>query len=152
MRYGVCVPGRGADGFSAARGQLGAGPHAGGRIGGDGVAHGVDRATAANRGLVHHSDRGVQYASQDYTQMLKRHHATISMSRKEIHTITRPANTFMQNAEIRGGLPLTNTAISTTRAPVSVSSLSMCLIINSDCTRPFGYVPPWPSSETGAAL
>jgi len=32
--------------------------------------------------LVHHSDRGVQYASQDYTEMLKRHHATISMSRK----------------------------------------------------------------------
>jgi putative transposase len=33
-------------------------------------------------GLVHHSDRGVQYASQDYTAMLKQHHATISMSRK----------------------------------------------------------------------
>jgi putative transposase len=33
-------------------------------------------------GLVHHSDRGVQYASTDYTEMLKQHHATISMSRK----------------------------------------------------------------------
>jgi transposase InsO family protein len=33
-------------------------------------------------GLVHHSDRGVQYASQDYTEMLKHHKATISMSRK----------------------------------------------------------------------
>ncbi len=33
-------------------------------------------------GLVHHSDRGVQYASHDYTEMLKRHQATISMSRK----------------------------------------------------------------------
>ncbi len=33
-------------------------------------------------GLVHHSDRGVQYASQDYTAMLKQHQATISMSRK----------------------------------------------------------------------
>ena len=33
-------------------------------------------------GLVHHSDRGVQYASHDYTEMLKQHHATISMSRK----------------------------------------------------------------------
>jgi putative transposase len=32
-------------------------------------------------GLVHHSDRGVQYASHDYTEMLKQH-ATISMSRK----------------------------------------------------------------------
>jgi len=33
-------------------------------------------------GLVHHSDRGVQYASRDYTEMLQQHNATISMSRK----------------------------------------------------------------------
>jgi transposase InsO family protein len=33
-------------------------------------------------GLVHHSDRGVQYASHDYTGLLKDHEITISMSRK----------------------------------------------------------------------
>src|SRR6202171_5029748 len=33
-------------------------------------------------GLVHHSDRGVQYASHVYTDMLKQHYVTISMSRK----------------------------------------------------------------------
>jgi putative transposase len=33
-------------------------------------------------GLVHHSDRGVQYASLEYTDLLKHHHARISMSRK----------------------------------------------------------------------
>jgi transposase InsO family protein len=33
-------------------------------------------------GLVHHSDRGVQYASGDYTDLLKAHRITISMSRK----------------------------------------------------------------------
>lgn len=33
-------------------------------------------------GLVHHSDRGVQYASLNYTEMLKQHQATIRMSRK----------------------------------------------------------------------
>ena len=33
-------------------------------------------------GLVHHSDRGVQYASHDYTTLLKDHEVTISMSRK----------------------------------------------------------------------
>jgi putative transposase len=33
-------------------------------------------------GWVHHSDRGVQYASQEYTELLKRHKAQISMSRK----------------------------------------------------------------------
>lgn len=34
------------------------------------------------RGLVHHSDRGVQYASGDYTGLLKSRGITISMSRK----------------------------------------------------------------------
>lgn len=34
------------------------------------------------RGLVHHSDRGVQYAAGGYTQMLKDNGITISMSRK----------------------------------------------------------------------
>ncbi len=33
-------------------------------------------------GLVHHSDRGVQYASPVYTTVLKQHQAEISMSRK----------------------------------------------------------------------
>ena len=40
----------------------------------------IGRQPAA--GLVHHSDRGVQYAAQDYTEMLKQHNVTISMSRK----------------------------------------------------------------------
>jgi transposase InsO family protein len=40
----------------------------------------IDRQPAP--GLVHHSDRGVQYASHDYTEMLKQHNVTISMSRK----------------------------------------------------------------------
>jgi putative transposase len=37
---------------------------------------------AVRPGLVHHSDRGVQYASHDYTDLLKEHGISISMSRK----------------------------------------------------------------------
>jgi len=33
------------------------------------------------KGLTHHSDRGVQYASKEYTDLLKEHDARISMSR-----------------------------------------------------------------------
>jgi putative transposase len=33
-------------------------------------------------GLVHHSDRGIQYAAKDYTDLLKAHQIDISMSRK----------------------------------------------------------------------
>jgi putative transposase len=40
----------------------------------------LDRQPAP--GLVHHSDRGVQYASEEYTELLQQHHAIISMSRK----------------------------------------------------------------------
>ena len=34
-------------------------------------------------GLVHHSDRGVQYAANGYIELLKQHEIVISMSRKE---------------------------------------------------------------------
>jgi len=40
------------------------------------------RERNAQPGLVHHSDRGVQYASHHYTQLLKDHGVDISMSRK----------------------------------------------------------------------
>ena len=36
----------------------------------------------APAGLIHHSDRGVQYACHEYTQLLRDHHIEISMSRK----------------------------------------------------------------------
>ena len=39
-------------------------------------------ARQAAPGLVHHSDRGVQYACGNYTDLLKEHGITISMSRK----------------------------------------------------------------------
>ncbi len=40
------------------------------------------RRRSRGAGLVHHSDRGVQYASADYTQLLTDHGIRISMSRK----------------------------------------------------------------------
>ena len=42
---------------------------------------GVSRR-GAPAGLVHHSDRGSQYASHEYTDLLKAHGIAISMSRK----------------------------------------------------------------------
>jgi putative transposase len=40
------------------------------------------RRRSPTAGLVHHSDRGIQYASKDYTDLLKEHRIAISMSRK----------------------------------------------------------------------
>jgi putative transposase len=45
----------------------------------------LKRAIATRKppaGLIHHSDRGVQYASDDYQRILRRHGITCSMSRK----------------------------------------------------------------------
>jgi putative transposase len=49
----------------------------------------LERAIAARQpgpGLVHHSDRGIQYASHDYVSLLEEHRMTPSMS--------RPANPY----------------------------------------------------------
>lgn len=47
-------------------------------------------------GLMHHSDRGVQYASQAYTDLLKQHQVTISMSRKGNPYDNAYAESFMK--------------------------------------------------------
>jgi putative transposase len=52
------------------------------------------RAPAA--GVIHHSDRGVQYACGDYTQVLKDHGFKISMSRKANPYDNAKAESFMK--------------------------------------------------------
>ena len=47
-------------------------------------------------GLVHHSDRGVQYASGDYTDLLRAHGIIISMSRKANPYDNAKAESFMK--------------------------------------------------------
>jgi putative transposase len=49
--------------------------------------------------LVHHSDRGVQYASSDYTQLLKDHHIQISMSRKANPWDNAACESFMKTVK-----------------------------------------------------
>jgi len=47
-------------------------------------------------GLVHHSDRGVQYASGEYTDLLRAHGIVISMSRKANPYDNAKAESFMK--------------------------------------------------------
>ena len=54
------------------------------------------RERGAPPGLVHHSDRGVQYASGDYTDLLKEHHIDISMSRKASPWDNAACESFMK--------------------------------------------------------
>jgi transposase InsO family protein len=50
----------------------------------------------AATGLIHHSDRGVQYACGDYTQLLTKHGVRISMSRKGNPYDNAKAESFMK--------------------------------------------------------
>jgi len=54
-------------------------------------------------GLVHHSDRGSQYASNDYTDLLKTTGIEISMSRKGNPWDNAACESFMKTCEIRRG-------------------------------------------------
>ena len=47
-------------------------------------------------GLVHHSDRGVQYACDDYTALLRTHSIQISMSRRGNPYDNARAESFMK--------------------------------------------------------
>lgn len=51
-------------------------------------------------GFVHHSDRGVQYASQEYTDLLKQHRADISMSRKANPYDNAACESFMKTLKV----------------------------------------------------
>jgi putative transposase len=55
-------------------------------------------------GLVHHSDRGVQYASQDYAAELQQHGIRISMSRTASPYDNAQAESFIKTLKIRGSL------------------------------------------------
>ncbi|HEY3937499.1 MAG TPA: DDE-type integrase/transposase/recombinase [Bryobacteraceae bacterium] len=58
-------------------------------------------------GLVHHSDRGVQYASNEYAGLLIEHGIQISMSRKAILTTRRRPRVVRryEDPQVRGSLP-----------------------------------------------
>jgi putative transposase len=59
----------------------------------------LDQALAGRQiaaGIVHHSDRGIQYCSRDYTQRLEEHGFQISMSRKGNPYDNAQAESFMK--------------------------------------------------------
>ena len=54
------------------------------------------RSRQISPGLVHHSDRGVQYAATDYIDLLTQHGIQISMSRKGNPYDNAQAESFMK--------------------------------------------------------
>ena len=71
----------------------------------DALQMALGRRTPA-KGLVHHSDRGSQYASGDYQKILSKHGITCSMSRKGNCYDNAVAESYFSPAQNRMGIPL----------------------------------------------
>ena len=68
-------------------------------------------------GLVHHSDRGTQYASADYTDLLKAHGIAISMRRKANPWDNAACESFMKTLKYEEVYPQEYRDLAEARAP-----------------------------------
>jgi len=108
------------------------------------------RERTVRPGLVHHSDRGVQYASQSYTELLKQHQVQISMSRKGNPYDNAACESFMKTlkyeevyrSEYRD-LP---------EAHVGLAQFLEKVYNQKRLHSALGYVPPAEFEQNGGAL
>jgi transposase InsO family protein len=95
-------------------------------------------------GLVHHSDRGAQYASRDYTAQLQQHGIPISMSRLATPSDNAQAESFMKLSNTRKS---TAPSIATSRKPrLRSSSFWRKSTTSSACIRRWAIVRRWSSN------
>jgi putative transposase len=91
-------------------------------------------------GLVHHSDRGVQYASLDYTGMLKQHQAIISMSRKGNPYDNAACESFMKTLKYEE--VYRNEYRDFQEARASIGEFLECVYNQKRLHSALGYLPP----------
>jgi transposase InsO family protein len=99
-------------------------------------------------GLVHHSDRGVQYASGSYTEMLQQHQATISMSRKGNPYDNAACESFMKT--LKQEEVYRNEYCDFQEAQSSIGEFLECVYNRKRLHSALGYLPP-AEFENGAA-
>ncbi len=91
-------------------------------------------------GLVHHSDRGVQYASHAYTDLLKRHGVRISMSRKGNPYDNGACESFMKT--LKSEEVYRNDYRDMTEACACIGEFLECIYNERRLHSALGYVPP----------
>ena len=91
-------------------------------------------------GLVHHSDRGVQYASRDYTDLLKSRGITISMSRKGNPYDNAACESFMKTLKYEE--VYRNEYRDFQEARASIAEFLACVYNQKRLHSALGYVPP----------
>jgi transposase InsO family protein len=100
-------------------------------------------------GLVHHSDRGVQYASQEYTEVLKQHHAQISMSRKGNPYDNAACESFMKTLKYEE--VYRNEYRDFQEACASISAFLGSVYNQTRLHSALGYLPPAEFEQNGDA-
>ena len=91
-------------------------------------------------GLVHHSDRGSQYASNDYTDLLKSHGIDISMSRKANPWDNAACESFMKTLKYEE--VLRNEYRDLAEARASIREFLEKIYNRKRLHSALGYVPP----------
>ncbi len=91
-------------------------------------------------GLVHHSDRGCQYASNDYTDLLKAHQIVISMSRKGNPWDNAACESFMKTLKYEE--VLRNEYRDLAEARASIRQFLEKIYNNQRLHSALGYLPP----------
>ncbi|MCA1849977.1 MAG: IS3 family transposase, partial [Acidobacteria bacterium] len=97
-------------------------------------------ARTVTPGLVHHSDRGVQYASIDYTSLLKEHQVRISMSRRGNAYDNARAESFMKTLKYEGVYLREYETIDEARA--CISHFLEAVYNQNRLHSALGYLPP----------
>ena len=97
-----------------------------------------DRSPGA--GLVHHSDRGIQYACYDYTDVLKQHGIRISMSRKGNPYDNAACESFMKTLKYEE--VYRNEYRDFEEARASIGEFLECVYNEKRLHSALGYLPP----------
>jgi len=98
-------------------------------------------------GLVHHSDRGVQYASQEYTEILKQHQARISMSRRGNPYDNAACESFMKTLKYEE--VYRNEYRDFSEARSYIDEFLGCVYNQKRLHSALGYVPPAEFEQNG---
>ena len=101
-------------------------------------------------GLVHHSDRGVQYASYDYTDLLKEHKIRISMSRKGNPYDNAACESFMKTLKYEE--VYRNEYRDLADAYASISEFIEQVYNQQRLHSALGYVPPAEFEQNGGRI
>ena len=99
-------------------------------------------------GLVHHSDRGVQYASREYTELLNQQEARISMSRRGNPYDNAACESFMKTLKYEE--VYRNEYRDFQEARASIREFLECVYNETRLHSALGYLPPAEFEQNGA--